>query len=1551
MKRTNALAGLMGLALFAGSVRGGTVSPSDPGLSSETAGTPAFTAPSIGRSGADGTPIQNLDTLETFATIQEAIDDPDTLDGHTIEVQSTPHSEGPQINVSKSITLQGSDGGATILAIGDTSSSGDARGWFLVPDGEDVHFKNLTFDGNGHKIWQAIRARGSGSVVDCSFNDIRFDANGPSYAGTAVVFFGAGNWTITNNTLTNIGRNGIFAFGAGVTNSVIDGNTYTGKGVGDQLDYGVELGGGAVATVTNNTITQCRGVASSDGSISVGMLITTFFGEGTAGDLTGNFINDNTGAIAAGFDSSDTSTVVVNDNDLSGSDSFAVQNTSASTILNASANWWGANDPATVASLVDGSVDYTPWLDVGTDTSGDPGFQGDFAVLNVDDDSPQTGSTGRIQEGVDLVTASTVNVLPGTYEEQVVITKDNVQVIGSGFGSDPNIDTIILSPTTLTYFFTTSADNFPVIGVDNAAGVSIENLRVDGDGRGNLNFRFVGIGMWNAGTDVIDCVVTRIQDTPFNGSQHGVGIFAANNTGGPLTVNISGTVVDEYQKNAMALTGDGLTANVVDCTTTGIGPTTVTAQNGIQISHGAGGTVQGCTVSSNEYTVGNFASSGLLIFNSTGVDVTNGNQIVNNFPGVFYQDSTGTFDASTVANPTADPGDGFYVFITSAQANAGAAAGGPRVRPMPFEPGTSSDRQGGEAGAGEGGVVVTNSEFIGHDLPASWGVTAFSSGAVSVLSVSNSVVRNWDKGLVAFESGGPVDLTAFGNAVFDNGVANFSSTVADLQDASGNWWGSNDPATVASLIEGSVDYSPWLDTGTDTSGDPGFQGDFAVLNVDDDSPQAGSVAHIQEGVDLVSGSTVNVAPGNYVENVFIDNDLLTLASTGGHEVTTVDGDCLGDGVGPTIRVEADDVTIDGFEIINGGDDGGISFEGDRNRFTNNDIHDNCMYGIAAFNDVSDDNVIDNNSVHHNAKSGVLMSRASGSGNRIESNDVFDNGDGSFHGIELLNNHNSIVTKNVVTGGHFYGIQVLNWTAAAPTGENIIQANDVTGTLLGGAGIIVWAAPFLAIEHGEPCTSDVTNNGNTLANNRVHDNLWDGIVLRGDTDRDTCLFSGHVDENLVANNQVFANGGAGINLLGFPADGGTADNNIVTGNALEGNGSAGLQLLDDARDNRFGCNDISDHPKGIRVFVSSGGQPTGNIFFNNNINLSNTIGMSNGTGGGFCINAENNWWGAESGPFVPDKPECAPPNPGGTGTPLDPSPPWINYHFFREAPIDPAECAEQNTLPLNREQRCYARSEELIVNLDVTNLFGRTIRGGEFFLAYDNIALEFLSIEPGDEPFTEEVLEVVDQGLGTIDYRVVIPEGNPSSAEDATLAVITFAILAEVCDTPDLVAYRAHDPQTRLIDQFGDDLFPRLQGMFLTSIDDTPPEISDCPDPIKAETNPGCAVAVTWAPPTAVDNCGTVNVRSTHNPGDLFDFGITTVTYTFTDKCRLSSECSFDVTVNDDEDIDLDDYALFLSCVTGPGGGPVSPECACFDANDDDDVDFGDFAALQQAFTG
>ena len=55
----------------------------------------------------------------------------------------------------------------------------------------------------------------------------------------------------------------------------------------------------------------------------------------------------------------------------------------------------------------------------------------------------------------------------------------------------------------------------------------------------------------------------------------------------------------------------------------------------------------------------------------------------------------------------------------------------------------------------------------------------------------------------------------------------------------------------------------------------------------------------------------------------------------------------------------------------------------------------------------------------------------------------------------------------------------------------------------------------------------------------------------------------------------------------------------------------------------------------------------------------------------------------------------------------------------------------------------------------------------------------------------------------------------------------------------------------------------------------------------------------------------------------------------------------------DNNIDLTDYALFTDCLTGPGGGPYSPDDACSvsDIDQDGDVDLFDAANLMIAFTG
>lgn len=84
---------------------------------------------------------------------------------------------------------------------------------------------------------------------------------------------------------------------------------------------------------------------------------------------------------------------------------------------------------------------------------------------------------------------------------------------------------------------------------------------------------------------------------------------------------------------------------------------------------------------------------------------------------------------------------------------------------------------------------------------------------------------------------------------------------------------------------------------------------------------------------------------------------------------------------------------------------------------------------------------------------------------------------------------------------------------------------------------------------------------------------------------------------------------------------------------------------------------------------------------------------------------------------------------------------------------------------------------------------------------------------------------------------------------------------------------------------------------VTVTDSQPPVISGCPANITQGNDPNlCSAVVTWTPPTATDNC-TYTLTSTHNPGDTFPVGTTTVIYTADDGYNQTT-CSFTVTVND-----------------------------------------------------
>ncbi|MCH8148319.1 MAG: hypothetical protein IH987_10050 [Planctomycetes bacterium] len=68
--------------------------------------------------------------------------------------------------------------------------------------------------------------------------------------------------------------------------------------------------------------------------------------------------------------------------------------------------------------------------------------------------------------------------------------------------------------------------------------------------------------------------------------------------------------------------------------------------------------------------------------------------------------------------------------------------------------------------------------------------------------------------------------------------------------------------------------------------------------------------------------------------------------------------------------------------------------------------------------------------------------------------------------------------------------------------------------------------------------------------------------------------------------------------------------------------------------------------------------------------------------------------------------------------------------------------------------------------------------------------------------------------------------------------------------------------------------------------------------------------------------------------------------------HIFPECLLIGDIDSDCHVDLQDFAMFHECDTGPVG-PVDPpayppECGCLDANDDGDVDFANF---QRNFSG
>lgn len=514
---------------------------------------------------------------------------------------------------------------------------------------------------------------------------------------------------------------------------------------------------------------------------------------------------------------------------------------------------------------------YATLSDVLSAAAGAPGhILGGRFVRNLTDNSFYVDDLPNmtIQAAVDASDpGDLIDVQSGTYTEQVWIYKDDLTINGAGVDV-----TIIKSPASLTQFFNTgSNDNYPVVFIDNATGITLTDLTVDGDHQGDANYRFDGIGFWNGGGTVTSAKVINVMNSTFSGAQHGVGIYSYNNTGGPYAITLTDVLIEDFQKNAIGLLGSGLTVDIDNVTTIGEGSTDVTAQNGIQIGPGVSGTVDNCDISDVDWTGGTWTATGFL--NDGDVTAT-GLTIDNCQTSVYWTDGSGTFTQGTITNPI---GTGCYFYNSTAKKINSDL---PMAQPI------DADLMVSNPDKATMNVTVSNSDFEGLMVSGEPAILAYSAANDVNVTVTSCSFDNWDIGLYAYDLGGPIDISAHNNSFTGCTYAFGKMETIATQDASGNYYGTTDAATIEGMFDPDIDFSPWLSNGTYTN--PGFDGDYSTLYIDASSPMSGTETRLIEALGLVSGSTIYLAPGTYPEGPqVVVNEDVTIEGDSKNTVTII----------------------------------------------------------------------------------------------------------------------------------------------------------------------------------------------------------------------------------------------------------------------------------------------------------------------------------------------------------------------------------------------------------------------------------------------------------------------------------------------------------------------------------------------------------------------------------------------------------------------------------------------------------------------------------------
>ncbi|MCC6628762.1 MAG: right-handed parallel beta-helix repeat-containing protein [Chloroflexi bacterium] len=750
------------------------------------------------------------------------------------------------VTINKRLTLDGAGSGPadTVVSgsIALTSGGASAVNRLTVKDlrvtgsaGDGISLQsavNFTTLDNVAAVSNAgagIGIAAGASVLDLKVDDVRLEANANTGFNIASTVTSANTIEIKNGVIFNNGLNGFMSGGNGspnVNNVTIDGTAFTGNGatpgVGGEGDISL-FGFNGNATIKNVAINADSRIALQIRGKGIGSL--AFLGpvapSGTI-QIDNVTIQGTTSFSAFSLQHyTDVSGISLSNVTLSTTSPFGLYLETLGTTLDLNDTQFNGTHGAqrTIANVSLGAVDAT-----GTSFAGVPALTATLAQLYAIEDkighsidfapggfvtvrannayvtpnsfiAPLT-TAPSVQRGVDAAGAGdTVNVQAGTYTEQVVITKDLTVV-----GTDGALLTNIVAPATIPVAANPAS---AIVRIDGAGvGVDLSGFTVKGPGPGSCGSIGAGIFVSGGANGVIhDNRVLDIRDHEpvpppnLSGCQNGVGILVGRSAFATTgTATITDNHIEGYQKNGIVVSNTGSSATIKDNTVKGFGAQTQIAQNGVQISSGATGSIENNTIqdhlcnapSCGPNPVTDTQSAGVILYDHGAGVLVKGNTITNNdmglytymlVPGVTTVDSN-QITANRYSGVFADQGI-VNVFSNNIQ------------------------------GPGDIGVVIV-----------AFGGVARNSTAVVLFNFINNVGDGIklidDDTSDAFIP----TVTANLNHLASN-TTGINNTTSGGINGESNWWGSaTGPGPVGPgtgvPVSTNVDFQPWLCDGTDT---------------------------------------------------------------------------------------------------------------------------------------------------------------------------------------------------------------------------------------------------------------------------------------------------------------------------------------------------------------------------------------------------------------------------------------------------------------------------------------------------------------------------------------------------------------------------------------------------------------------------------------------------------------------------------------------------------------------------------------------------------------